>query len=634
MSGCDLGKISWRNSNGGRGDINSNKKIEDNFSGSITYKIACNMNGQVANQPFCEKEVIIYRTEAKPIIKDDTKCSDFFQEATYEYKLGMAAGVQGSTPTYTPKEKAIYAGIDDFSANEVLLRLVSSNCPSNVVAWYDSKGTKISDKNIVSIPFPSTSPAVYTSECTIKLNNGNTLKCPSTATIHFRPDYIKDLNRILKNERTATLQNTEFNNARQDNLVSQTTETTTTNCGFMTTQKAVGDILKNLICDNGKLIIEAPITTEKVEILKNTILQNPIFEDKGITLPAITDEFLTKTSNEVTCQTAIEGLVKDVKGTSLKEDFNNLATDPNLIDEVMTSLLPCFGIFDDCDDIILLLKRMHEVKLSKGKLFGKFKFKQTGKTFTGTSFTIDGIDVERMNLIYLGEANKEYLLTMAEYEVTETGFIIKQNGEEVIKIVISFDDNNSSVKKDLKNYLFWNKENTDPNAIHLPLDDTCLRKYTCNSSCNCSEKTTTGTYGCVRCSTKTSECPDECPNHAHYGLDLFANDNTPCYAIADGEIVNSGSSVSYGNFILLKCKLNDNIRFVYYAHLNSITISSGKVNKGDEIGLTGHTGDVAKDMCEKERHLHIEIRLDDTINFRKFSTNEDPNIYIRLNCYK
>lgn len=341
VSGCDLGKISWRNSNGGRGDINSNKKIEDNFAGSISYKITCNMNGQVANQPFCEKEVIIYRTEPKPTIKDDTKCSDFFQD-TYEYNLGMAAGVQGSTPTYTPKEKAIYAGIDDYSANEVLLRLVASNCPSNVVAWYDSKGTKISDKNIVSIPFPSTSPAIYTSECTIKFNNGNTKPCPSTVRIYFYPDYIKEQNRILKNGRTAILQNNEFNNARQDNLVSQTTETTSTNCGFMTTQKAVGDILKNLICDNGKLVIEAPITTEKVEILKNTILQNPIFEDKGISLPPVTDAMITQiAAGGSQCQTVIDGLVKDIEGTSLKEQFNDLVSNPNLMDDVVENIDAC-----------------------------------------------------------------------------------------------------------------------------------------------------------------------------------------------------------------------------------------------------------------------------------------------------
>ncbi|AFK03017.1 hypothetical protein Emtol_1876 [Emticicia oligotrophica DSM 17448] len=93
-----------------------------------------------------------------------------------------------------------------------------------------------------------------------------------------------------------------------------------------------------MICDNGKLVIEAPITTEKVKTLKNTILQNPIFEEQGITLPPITDEFLTKISNEATCQTAIEGLVKDVQGTSLKEDFNDLVSTGKLVEDAVEAI--------------------------------------------------------------------------------------------------------------------------------------------------------------------------------------------------------------------------------------------------------------------------------------------------------
>ncbi|WP_337045426.1 hypothetical protein [Emticicia sp. 17c] len=340
ITGCDLGTISWRNSNGGSGNITSNKRIDDNATGSITYKIACNMNGKGAILPFCEKEVIIYRPEPKPVIKDNTQCADFFQ-GSYEYKLGMASAIgTSSNPTYTPKEKAIYAGIDDFSTKGALLRLASANCPSNVVTWYDNKGTKISDKNIISIQFPDTSPAVYTSECTITLNNNKTIKCTSDVTVHFDPDYIKELNRILANERIAIQQSNVINEVSQDNVVSQPNEATASNCGFMTTQKAVGDILKNLICDNGKLFIEAPITTEKVETLKKTILENPMFQDKGISLPPITDAmFVDITAGGAQCQTAIDGLVKDVVGISLKEDFNTLVTDPDLIDELTTDVL-------------------------------------------------------------------------------------------------------------------------------------------------------------------------------------------------------------------------------------------------------------------------------------------------------
>ncbi len=43
-------------------------------------------------------------------------------------------------------------------------------------------------------------------------------------------------------------------------------------------------------------------------------------------------------SDKDKCQTAIDGLVKGIEGTSLKKDFNTLATDPNLIDEVVENL--------------------------------------------------------------------------------------------------------------------------------------------------------------------------------------------------------------------------------------------------------------------------------------------------------
>jgi murein DD-endopeptidase MepM/ murein hydrolase activator NlpD len=357
-------------------------------------------------------------------------------------------------------------------------------------------------------------------------------------------------------------------------------------------------------------------------------------------LPAITDEFLTKTSNEATCQTAIEGLVKDVKGTSLKEDFNNLATDPNLIDGVMTSLLPCFGIFDDCDDIILLLKRMHEVKLSKGKLFGKFKFKQSGKTFTGTSFTIDGIDVERMNLIYLGEANKEYLLTMAEYEVTETGFIIKQNGEEVIKIVLSFDDN-SSVKKDLKNYLFWEKESTEITYSDPFLNPT-LRKNSTNSN--------VGMFGCPRTVSDATCSYDDYPklvmgNKSHHGLDILAEVGTELKSMYNGKVVDFDNTWAkkkeskneddngcdydanaFGNYVILKYELKEGITgidgkkyntiYAKFCHLDEVDNNIKKdadIKAGELLGTCGCSGNAGA-LKNVEFHLHLETNATNSFN--------------------
>ncbi|OYU92880.1 MAG: hypothetical protein CFE21_22575 [Bacteroidetes bacterium B1(2017)] len=109
------------------------------------------------------------------------------------------------------------------------------------------------------------------------------------------------------------------------------------NCGFISTQKALGDVLKSMICDNGKMLMSEPITDEKLEVLKNSILQQPIFD--GLSLPTISDDMILKiTAGGEQCKTAIADLVSGITGTSLTEDFNNLATEPNLIDDFIENI--------------------------------------------------------------------------------------------------------------------------------------------------------------------------------------------------------------------------------------------------------------------------------------------------------
>jgi hypothetical protein len=229
-------------------------------------------------------------------------------------------------------------------------------------------------------------------------------------------------------------------------------------------------------------------------------------------------------------------------------------------------------------------------------------------------------------------------LNPKKYKETTSGFdLIDDKGTTLLSINLLGETGQAKFYKQaiLKKYLGFEVEEEEKEEAKYspPLSETCLRKYTCSGG-NCVEKNTTGTYGCVRCSSHSSECSSTCPNHAHYGFDLTAQDNTECYAIYDGEIVKSGNSVTYGNYILLKFSIKNQTKYAYYAHLNSIVKSSGKVKSGEFIGLTGHTGTVAYNMHEKERHLHIEIRLDDIIGFRKFTSNEDPGIIINVNCFK
>gem|GEM_PF-1763977 len=95
----------------------------------------------------------------------------------------------------------------------------------------------------------------------------------------------------------------------------------------------------------------------------------------------------------------------------------------------------------------------------------------------------------------------------------------------------------------------------------------------------------------------------------HQGWDFEALVGTPTYAIADGKVEfvrkNFGD---YGTQICLQFKFNEKIHYAFYAHLKSTSVSQGsKVNKGQQIGTTGNSGN-AKGMKGKEQHLHFEIR--------------------------
>ena len=364
LNGCE-GAVSWKYINNG---ILGKEVTGFEYSVTNNSQIKIPVNSNIPNSPY-----VIFKCQPKNSSKEcpfvqGVNIPVFFSEetelnnttsktldtppnkATYPEINNCPYGKENSRLTDNltdniPIEGYHYLNYNYDTGKPIATSLVlqNNNCTSNIskekgkVFWYrDSFYNQLvaeprSDGR-TETDVPKTTVTYY-GLCTYKKKEGKNRYCPFTLKLNY-----KDPNKSLRTEEVPIKESNTLQNVGSENAVA---DATTTNCGFMTTQKAVGDILKNLICDNGKLIIEAPITTEKVEILKNTILQNPIFEDKGITLPAITDEFLTKTSNEVTCQTAIEGLVKDVKGTSLKEDFNNLATDPNFIDGVIDAMESC-----------------------------------------------------------------------------------------------------------------------------------------------------------------------------------------------------------------------------------------------------------------------------------------------------
>ncbi|MDN0200172.1 LysM peptidoglycan-binding domain-containing M23 family metallopeptidase [Streptomyces sp. S.PNR 29] len=102
----------------------------------------------------------------------------------------------------------------------------------------------------------------------------------------------------------------------------------------------------------------------------------------------------------------------------------------------------------------------------------------------------------------------------------------------------------------------------------------------------------------------------------HTGVDFVVPTGTSLKAVAAGTVVSAGWGGAYGNQVVIK--LNDGY-YAQYAHLSSISVSTGQsVTEGQEIGLSGATGNVTGP------HLHFEIRTTPD-----YGSDVDPVAYLR-----
>jgi peptidoglycan hydrolase CwlO-like protein len=88
----------------------------------------------------------------------------------------------------------------------------------------------------------------------------------------------------------------------------------------------------------------------------------------------------------------------------------------------------------------------------------------------------------------------------------------------------------------------------------------------------------------------------------HYGTDIAARGSVPISAAADGYVIKSHYSSSYGNVVYITHSINGQTFTTVYAHMSSSLVSTGQaVNKGDQIGYMGNTG------YSFGQHLHFEL---------------------------
>ncbi len=106
-------------------------------------------------------------------------------------------------------------------------------------------------------------------------------------------------------------------------------------------------------------------------------------------------------------------------------------------------------------------------------------------------------------------------------------------------------------------------------------------------------------------------------NRSHEGVDVFAARGTPVIASAEGRIGFTGERGLGGKQVWLRDGLFGNS--LYYAHLDSVAVSSGqKVQPGDTLGFVGNTGN-AKNTPP---HLHFGI-------YQGYGGAVDPLPFIR-----
>lgn len=88
----------------------------------------------------------------------------------------------------------------------------------------------------------------------------------------------------------------------------------------------------------------------------------------------------------------------------------------------------------------------------------------------------------------------------------------------------------------------------------------------------------------------------------HEGLDYAAPAGTPILAAAEGRVLRTGTSSSYGRFVEVE---HANGVTSFYAHMSRIAVSEGDtLAAGETIGAVGSTG------RSTGPHLHFEIRRD------------------------
>jgi len=90
----------------------------------------------------------------------------------------------------------------------------------------------------------------------------------------------------------------------------------------------------------------------------------------------------------------------------------------------------------------------------------------------------------------------------------------------------------------------------------------------------------------------------------HTGIDLKSSSGDQnVYACASGSVAATGYNSSNGNYVVLKHLLNNKNVYSFYAHLNSVAVTTGtNISAGTKLGIIGSSGSASGGV-----HLHFSI---------------------------
>lgn len=102
----------------------------------------------------------------------------------------------------------------------------------------------------------------------------------------------------------------------------------------------------------------------------------------------------------------------------------------------------------------------------------------------------------------------------------------------------------------------------------------------------------------------------------HYGVDIANGTKVPIVAAADGVVIRSYYSSTYGNCIFVSHSINGQVYTTVYAHMTQRYVGGGeRVKKGQKIGLMGNTG------ASRGQHLHFELHKGPWTQDKRYAIN-------------